>query len=80
LHGEISSATAIPTGCRFHPRCFRARLMAARGVESVTREGEALPRVCVERDPPLAPAAAPHRAACHFAGERDVPARADASR
>jgi oligopeptide transport system ATP-binding protein len=26
LHGEISSGTAIPSGCRFHPRCFRARL------------------------------------------------------
>jgi oligopeptide transport system ATP-binding protein len=45
LHGEISSATAIPSGCRFHPRCYRARLMASRPqIERCTRDGEALPR------------------------------------
>lgn len=27
--GEIGSATQLPSGCRFHPRCFRAQAMAA---------------------------------------------------
>jgi hypothetical protein len=75
LHGEISSATAISSGCRFHPRCYRARLMAKRpGIEGVTREAEALPRICVERDPALAPATQGHLAACHFSGESDADA------
>jgi oligopeptide transport system ATP-binding protein len=70
LHGEISSATAIPSGCRFHPRCYQARLVAMRpGVESVIRDGETLPRICVERDPALAPATEGHQAACHFAAD-----------
>ena len=73
LHGEISSATSIPSGCRFHPRCYRARSMAARpGIETVAREGEALARICVENDPVLAPATVSHLAACHFAGESDA--------
>jgi oligopeptide transport system ATP-binding protein len=29
--GEIGSATAVPPGCHFHPRCPRARAVATRG-------------------------------------------------
>jgi oligopeptide/dipeptide ABC transporter ATP-binding protein len=46
LVGDIPDPTALPTGCRFHPRC---PLAEAR---------------CADHDPALAPAAAPHRAAC----------------
>jgi oligopeptide transport system ATP-binding protein len=68
--GEIGSAAALPSGCRFHPRCPRARLVAARGGDTVEDAGARLPRDCVEQDPVLAPAgAAAHLAACHFTDE-----------
>jgi oligopeptide transport system ATP-binding protein len=69
LHGEISSGTAVPTGCRFHPRCFRARLMAARqDVASTSQTGEALPQMCVSQDPDLTRSGGDdaHAVACHF--------------
>ena len=68
--GEIGRAAALPSGCRFHPRCPRARLVAARGGDTVEAAGARLPRSCVEQDPLLAPAgAATHFAACHFPDE-----------
>jgi oligopeptide transport system ATP-binding protein len=68
--GEIGSAASLPGGCRFHPRCPRARLVAARGGETVEAAGARLPRPCVEQDPVLVPAgAAAHLAACHFPDE-----------
>jgi oligopeptide transport system ATP-binding protein len=68
--GEIGSAAALPSGCRFHPRCPRARLVAARGGETMEAAGARLPRACVEQDPVLSPAgAAAHLAACHFPDE-----------
>jgi len=74
LHGEISSGTAVPTGCRFHPRCFRARLVAAAGKVATIGEGSArLPRPCVEADPALKAVDAEHQVACHFGAEYDPP-------
>ncbi|WP_270933153.1 ABC transporter ATP-binding protein [Falsiroseomonas oryzae] len=68
--GEIGSAAALPSGCRFHPRCPRARLVAARGGETLPAAGTHLPRACVEQDPVPAPVgAAAHLAACHFPDE-----------
>ncbi|MBB3896722.1 ABC transporter ATP-binding protein [Roseococcus suduntuyensis] len=68
--GEIGSAASLPTGCRFHPRCPRARLVAARGGDTVEAEGTRLPSACVRQDPLLAPAGgAAHLAACHFPHE-----------
>lgn len=67
LHGEIGSATDLPSGCRFHPRCYKARLKAASaGVETVERDGERLPSVCVQRQPEPVAAGAGHVAICHF--------------
>ncbi|MSO76484.1 MAG: ABC transporter ATP-binding protein [Alphaproteobacteria bacterium] len=67
LHGEISSGTAIPSGCRFHPRCARARLIASRGAIPTGDYGaEKLPLACLQQEPPLAPIEPGHRAACHF--------------
>lgn len=72
LYGEISSATAVPPGCRFHPRCFRARLVAAAGKVSTVSLGEArVPRACAETDPGLATVTGEHKAACHFGAEHD---------
>ncbi|MGI9408519.1 MAG: ABC transporter ATP-binding protein [Hyphomicrobiaceae bacterium] len=69
LHGEISSGTAIPSGCRFHPRCFRARLVAAAGNETVVRAAVGtVPRKCADADPALSTVAdvSGHEVACHF--------------
>lgn len=69
LHGEISSGTAIPTGCRFHPRCFRARFIATQQDVATTAVGnEPLARQCVESDPALVSAGGDdeHSLACHF--------------
>lgn len=69
LHGEISSGTAIPTGCRFHPRCFRTRVIGARQEQpTLAVGGEQLARQCVEVDPALESTAGDgeHAAACHF--------------
>jgi oligopeptide transport system ATP-binding protein len=72
VHGEISSGTAIPSGCRFHPRCFRARLIAAAFPAEAQPFGEhAIPRRCVEQDPVLADVEASHQVACHFDGRYD---------
>ena len=65
LHGEIGSATELPVGCRFHPRCYKARLMAV-GTETVAdKDGVSLPRVCVEDSPKLQGETG-HQVACHF--------------
>ena len=66
LHGEIGSAAAMPGGCSFHPRCFRARQAATLpGVEVEPWRDTRLPRACM-REVPVLPAGV-HRAACHFA-------------
>lgn len=68
--GEIGSAASLPTGCRFHPRCPRARQVAARGGYTLEAAGTRLPSACVHRDPLLAPVGgATHVAACHFPDE-----------
>ncbi len=67
LHGEIGSATRFPDGCRFHPRCYLARLKAREGgVPATERDGEHLPEVCVGQDPETVELAPGHEVACHF--------------
>jgi oligopeptide/dipeptide ABC transporter ATP-binding protein len=72
LHGEIGSANDLPTGCRFHPRCFQARMAAARPGVQTTRDkaGNTLPAACVNDDPMLvadgSDAAGDQLVACHF--------------
>ena len=67
MHGEIGSATRLPEGCRFHPRCYLARLKARdRDVETVERDGERLPAACARQDPGPVELAPGHEAACHF--------------
>jgi peptide/nickel transport system ATP-binding protein len=58
LTGELPSAAAPPTGCRFHTRCWlRAKL--------------GNPEVCTSEDPALRPLSPQHTVACHFAAEVD---------
>jgi len=66
--GEIGSATSVPPGCRFHPRCYRARLVASAGGVPTERHGDALlPRACLTEEPALrACGAAADQVACHF--------------
>ncbi len=59
LEGETPSPIAVPTGCRFHPRC---PLRAAMGN----------PEACERLDPHLEPAGERHTAACHFTGAEPV--------
>ena len=68
LYGEIGSATALPSGCRFHPRCFKARLVASGGgvATATLPKGVAVPRRCVDSEPQLANDGSGHFAACHF--------------
>ncbi len=79
LHGEIGSATALPSGCRFHPRCYRARLKASRPeVDTLERSGERLPKICVEHAPMPFDTGRGHIATCHFPevdDDRSEPAR-----
>lgn len=56
LTGETPSPTAIPVGCRFHPRC-------------PLRERLGNPAICERVEPHLEPIAAAHRSACHFREE-----------
>jgi oligopeptide/dipeptide ABC transporter ATP-binding protein len=53
LSGETPSARAIPSGCRFHPRCWRAEQLGR-------------PEDCVAVDPTL-DGDADHAVACHHA-------------
>ncbi|WP_394764656.1 ABC transporter ATP-binding protein [Stenotrophomonas sp.] len=68
LHGEIGSAASMPSGCSFHPRCFRARHAALQpGVEAEPWGKEMLPIACIHKLPGFA---TPHNdqvVACHFA-------------
>jgi oligopeptide/dipeptide ABC transporter ATP-binding protein len=58
LAGELPSAAAPPSGCRFHTRCWlRAKL--------------GNPGVCSNDDPALRPLTPAHAVACHFATEVD---------
>ena len=74
LFGEIGSAASMPAGCRFHPRCFRARQAARIPGVAVEAAGlENLPRACVREVPELAASADGHQVACHFATMQDLP-------
>jgi len=67
LIGEIGSATDVSSGCRFHPRCPRARTMASTaGTDAIVAGNARLPRVCVEVDPDLIDDGRGQACACHF--------------
>jgi oligopeptide transport system ATP-binding protein len=73
--GEIGSAANLPGGCRFHPRCVRARELVVRPDitrratipihATDTRHGP-LPHACVHDDPTLADRGDGTLVACHY--------------
>ena len=56
LRGDLPSPAAVPSGCRFHTRCW-------------LRERLGRPARCVEEDPALRFYETGHEVACHFAEE-----------
>jgi peptide/nickel transport system ATP-binding protein/oligopeptide transport system ATP-binding protein len=54
LRGDVPSPVNIPSGCRFHPRCWLYE-----------RLGQ--PENCVIDDPGLREVVTEHRVACHYA-------------
>jgi peptide/nickel transport system ATP-binding protein len=59
--GEPPDPTAIPSGCRFHPRCPLRRSLTEEGADT---------SACVTDDPGVLPAEHGERVACHFAAAR----------
>ena len=70
LRGEPPDATAIPDGCRFHPRCPALAAGPAAGVD------DALAARCRGEALDVLPATAGHAAACLLVGggPADLPA------
>ncbi|NIF52264.1 oligopeptide/dipeptide ABC transporter ATP-binding protein [Burkholderia sp. Ax-1724] len=73
--GEIGSAANLPGGCRFHPRCVRARELVARPgsanratipIRPVDTRYGPLPHACVHVDPALADRGDGTFVACHY--------------
>jgi oligopeptide/dipeptide ABC transporter ATP-binding protein len=61
LEGDVPSPIDPPSGCRFHPRCYQTRKMAAaQGLGDVVH-----PR-CMEEEPELVDHGNQQTAACHF--------------
>jgi oligopeptide/dipeptide ABC transporter ATP-binding protein len=58
LEGDVPSPVDPPSGCPFHPRCPKARLVSG-------RRGE-VPENCRTEMPPLAPLESRHYAACWY--------------
>ncbi|MFH9661967.1 ABC transporter ATP-binding protein [Streptomyces sp. NPDC017248] len=62
LTGDVPSPAAVPSGCRFRTRCWKARERCAREVPAL-----AVPAVFRDVSGPAA-----HPSACHFAEEKRV--------
>ncbi|HWB56210.1 MAG TPA: oligopeptide/dipeptide ABC transporter ATP-binding protein [Gaiellaceae bacterium] len=61
LEGDVPSPVNPPSGCSFHPRCPKARLVAG---------NDSVPEVCRTDVPELRALGQDHRAACWFPLER----------
>ncbi len=71
IPGTVPNPAQFPGGCKFHPRCARARELAARAAAEATTEimsdGESfrVPRRCASEEPLLREMEPRHWAACH---------------
>ena len=63
LEGDVPSPIDPPSGCPFHPRCPKARI--------VSGSQEKVPENCRSEMPPLGEVARNHRAACWYPVEKD---------
>ena len=63
LEGDVPSPIDPPSGCPFHPRCPKARIVAGSQKE--------VPENCRNEMPPLGEVARNHRAACWYPVEKD---------
>jgi peptide/nickel transport system ATP-binding protein len=68
LGGEPPDPTAIPGGCRFHPRCPRLAALAESDPAAAEAAG------CTVRDVPVLLPETGHLTACHLAEEAPVTA------
>jgi oligopeptide/dipeptide ABC transporter ATP-binding protein len=56
LEGDVPNPTDPPSGCVFHPRCFRAKEICAQQVPEMTSHGTAHEAACffpLDEGPPL---------------------------
>ena len=73
IPGQVPNPARFPSGCKFHPRCPRTRLLAAQAagadVMTIRTGGETakVMRVCAQHEPALREVQTGHWAACHFA-------------
>jgi oligopeptide/dipeptide ABC transporter ATP-binding protein len=73
IAGNVPNPANFPGGCKFHPRCPKARELAAVAPADQTVQvtvGSESPRVmrlCVDVEPELRQTGGEHWAACHFA-------------
>ncbi len=73
IPGNVPNPASFPSGCKFHPRCAKARELAAQmpGEQLVQitfgDEKVHVPRICVNDEPALRQVQDGHWAACHFA-------------
>jgi oligopeptide/dipeptide ABC transporter ATP-binding protein len=80
IPGTVPNPANFPGGCRFHPRCPKARELASlipspgvpgEGADlvqvSVDRQLASVPKICASAEPELRQVAPGHWARCHFA-------------
>ena len=68
LRGDAPDPIAVPSGCRFHPRCQLARRVAQEAEESIEIGNvQRVPLVCHNQEPALREVVPGHFSACHFA-------------
>ena len=72
IPGNVPNPANFPSGCKFHPRCTKARELAgsmpADQLVKITFGDQQVdvPRICTQQEPTLRAVETNHWAACHF--------------